>query len=151
MLTVNVQEVLYCQWPGRLSSISLRFGNISQNLQNPLSHYRCVPSVQLRGPADWSMCHTWNNRILILTLHPFHFTAFLQKDLCAAESARKSQLFNVFAWATLHYLSHFFSALSLHSAAGSVSFCIASSLRQWLPIYDFPVRVSGHFHKTNMK
>lgn len=158
MLTVNIQEILYCQWPKRLSSTSLRFGNVSQNLQNPLSHYRCVPSAQLRGLAHWSMCHTWNNRILILTLHQFHFTvaaktlaAFLQKDLCAVESARKPQLFNVSAWAPLHYLPHFFSTLSLHSTAVSVSFCIASSLGQRLPIYDFPVRLSGHFHKTNMK
>lgn len=74
MSTVSAQEVINCQWPRRLSSTSLRFGNVSQNFQNPLSHYKCMPSAQSRGLAHWSICHTWNNRILILTLHQFHFT-----------------------------------------------------------------------------
>lgn len=74
MSTVSAQEVINCQWPKRLSSTSLRFGNVSQSLQNPLSHYKCVPSTQLWGLAHWPTCHTWNNSILILTLHQFHFT-----------------------------------------------------------------------------
>lgn len=134
-----------CQWPKRLSSISLRFGNVSANLQNPLSHYKCVPFAQFRGLAHWSICHTWKNRTLILTLHQFHLTV-VAKTLVESyfisthvQLNQCTQLSTITAGAHPHYHPHFFSTLSLYSRVAQEYsfFYISSSLKHTAYLY-FP-------------